>query len=107
MKSTDNCAQNTLGFLQWKYKQTKKLFQKLTQELKVNLLVMNRGLPDYARGLCEEFGLAVIEYAPLDEVKDLALEANILGKAIYPYYYTNSNATCTFVSLEQNGPSGQ
>ena len=84
MKSTDNCAQNALGFLQWKYKQSKKLFQKLTQELKVNLLVMNRGLPDYARGLCEEFGLAVIEYAPLDEIKDLASEANILGKAIYP-----------------------
>ena len=84
VKSTDNCAQNALGFLQWKYKQTKQLFQKLTQELKVNLLVMNRGLPDYARGLCEEFGLAVIEYAPLDEVNDLASGANILGKAIYP-----------------------
>ena len=30
-----------------------------------------------SKGICKEFGLAVIEYAPLDEVKDLASEANI------------------------------
>lgn len=70
----------------------------MAEDLRINLVIRTRGLPDYARytrftlvffvrvsifhcphrGLCDEFGLALIEYASKDEATDLASEANIL-----------------------------
>ena len=48
-----------------------------------------------AKGICKEFGLAVIEYAPLDEVKDLASETNI-------FMLTENCEEISFAALDES-----
>ena len=52
IKSGNNSdsAQNGIEFLKWKYKQMRRFIEKLVEELKVDLLIMSRGLQDFARG---------------------------------------------------------
>ena len=37
-------------FLKWKYKQMRIFIEKLVYELKVDLLIMSKGLQEYAKG---------------------------------------------------------
>ena len=63
IKSENNSdsAQNGIEFLKWKYKQMRRFIEKLVEELKVDLLIMSRGLQDFARGKAIDTRLADVK----------------------------------------------
>ena len=64
IKSGNNSdsAQNGIEFLKWKYKKMKRFIEKLVEELRVDLLIMSRGLQDFARGKAIDTRLADVIY---------------------------------------------
>ena len=62
IKSGNNSDSAQIEFLKWKYKQMRRFIEKLVEELKVDLLIMSRGLQDFARGKAIDTRLADIIY---------------------------------------------